>query len=80
MTNVKRIGQAGVKIQITPAMVQRATEILWASGAVSCEMDGADQLVVRKMLEAALLPKGAQKKRLSRDKGPSILGRNTLIF
>lgn len=41
-------------IEVTPEMIQVATEILWESGRVEYEAEGVDQLVVERMLRAAL--------------------------
>ena len=40
--------------EITPEMVNAATRVLWESGRLYAIADGADQLVVREMLFAAL--------------------------
>lgn len=42
------------EIEVTPEMVQVATEILWESGSLERIADGVDQLVVEEMLRAAL--------------------------
>lgn len=41
-------------IEITPEMIQVATQVLWDSGRLYAEADGTDQLIVKEMLEAAL--------------------------
>jgi hypothetical protein len=39
---------------ITSEMIQRATEVLWASGRLEADADGVDQMLVYRMLRAAL--------------------------
>jgi hypothetical protein len=42
-------------VEVTEEMVQAATEVLWESGRLyPYEADGSDQLVVERMLRAAL--------------------------
>ncbi|MDQ3583064.1 MAG: hypothetical protein M3495_16330 [Pseudomonadota bacterium] len=43
-----------IEVEVTQEMVQVATEILWKSGRLEYEAEGADQLVVEEMLNAAL--------------------------
>lgn len=35
-----------IEVEVTPEMIQVATEILWESGRVQYEAEGVDQLVV----------------------------------
>jgi hypothetical protein len=72
-------GQAGDKsacgeLGITREMTQAATEVLWASGAVAYEANGADQVVVDRMLKAALLAKPSQRIGLNRNKRDATSG------
>jgi len=41
-------------VEVTEEMIQVATEILWESGRLEYEAEGWDQLVVERMLRAAL--------------------------
>jgi hypothetical protein len=41
-------------VELTPEMIERATRVLWQSGRLTYEAPGADQLLVKKMLESAL--------------------------
>jgi hypothetical protein len=43
-----------IDVEVTQEMIQVATEILWESGRVEYEVEGVDQLVVERMLRAAL--------------------------
>jgi hypothetical protein len=47
-------------IEVTPEMIQVATEILWESGRIEYEAEGVDQLVVEQMLRSALALKSAR--------------------
>ena len=42
------------KFEISPEMIERATRVLWDSGRLEYEALGADQLIVKEMLEKAL--------------------------
>jgi len=48
-------------IEITPEMIEVATQILWKSGFVEYEADGPMQLVVRDMFDAAFKMQSAGK-------------------